>query len=101
MSHDFDEDRHLCPDGSCIGVLGADGRCKVCGRAGVKGDAPYREMPVDGEPDEPDDVLADEPGDEDEQDEPGDDDRRLCPDGSCIGVVGDDGRCRVCGKSAS
>jgi len=26
--------------------------------------------------------------------------RRLCPDGSCIGVVGDDGRCRVCGRDA-
>ena len=26
--------------------------------------------------------------------------RRLCPDGACIGVIGDDGRCRVCGRSA-
>src|SRR3990170_3139005 len=26
--------RRLCPDGSCIGVIGADGRCKVCGKAG-------------------------------------------------------------------
>ena len=28
----FDENRQLCPDGNCIGVLDADGRCKVCGR---------------------------------------------------------------------
>lgn len=27
-----DENRELCPDGNCIGVLDADGRCKVCGR---------------------------------------------------------------------
>jgi hypothetical protein len=26
--------------------------------------------------------------------------RRLCPDGVCVGLVGDDGRCRVCGQSA-
>ncbi|HEY0484240.1 MAG TPA: hypothetical protein VGD37_42265, partial [Kofleriaceae bacterium] len=24
--------RQLCSDGSCIGVIGSDGRCKVCGR---------------------------------------------------------------------
>lgn len=27
---DFD-DRRLCPDGACIGVIGPDGRCKECG----------------------------------------------------------------------
>ena len=26
------EDRKLCPDGACIGVIGADGRCGECGR---------------------------------------------------------------------
>ena len=26
--------------------------------------------------------------------------RRLCPDGACIGVIGDDGRCRECGRTA-
>jgi hypothetical protein len=26
--------------------------------------------------------------------------RRLCPDGACIGVLGDDGRCKVCGQLA-
>src|SRR5512142_3159570 len=25
------EHRILCPDGACIGVIGPDGRCKVCG----------------------------------------------------------------------
>jgi hypothetical protein len=24
--------------------------------------------------------------------------RRLCPDGACVGVIGSDGACRVCGK---
>jgi hypothetical protein len=27
------DDRALCPDGACIGVIGADGRCTVCGTA--------------------------------------------------------------------
>jgi hypothetical protein len=25
-------DRQLCSDGNCIGVIGADGRCKECGK---------------------------------------------------------------------
>ena len=27
------EDRVLRSDGNCIGVIGADGKCKVCGKA--------------------------------------------------------------------
>ena len=27
------DQRQLCPDGSCIGVIGPEGICKVCGRA--------------------------------------------------------------------
>lgn len=27
--------------------------------------------------------------------------RALCPDGACVGVIGDDGRCRVCGGSGT
>ena len=26
------ENRELCSDGNCIGVIGADGRCKECGK---------------------------------------------------------------------
>lgn len=26
------DNRRLCSDGSCIGVIGPDGRCKECGR---------------------------------------------------------------------
>ncbi|MEJ2365850.1 MAG: zinc ribbon domain-containing protein [Deltaproteobacteria bacterium] len=36
---DFDS-RKLCSDGTCIGVIGADGRCKECGK------------PYTGEPEE-------------------------------------------------
>ena len=27
------DDRELCPDGACTGLIGPDGRCKVCGRS--------------------------------------------------------------------
>lgn len=99
MTQDFDEDRHLCPDGTCIGVLDADGRCKVCGRLGVKADVPYRDAFYDQ--DDGGDVGGETPEAEADHDAADDDDRRLCPDGSCIGLLGDDGRCKVCGKSAS
>jgi len=26
------DNRLLCSDGSCIGIIGADGRCKECGK---------------------------------------------------------------------
>jgi len=28
-----DDDRRLCPDGACIGVLNSQGICKVCGKS--------------------------------------------------------------------
>lgn len=27
------ENRRLCPDGNCIGILGPDGRCVICGKS--------------------------------------------------------------------
>jgi len=26
------ENRRLCPDGNCIGILDADGNCVICGK---------------------------------------------------------------------
>jgi hypothetical protein len=105
--------RSLCPDGSCIGLLGPDGRCKECGLVGesvytdprLRGlktpaieDAPdAQEAPL--APDAP--ILApaedgDAEGDEDEgAGEFGN--RRLCPDGACIGIIGPAGTCNECG----
>jgi hypothetical protein len=28
----FQAGRRLCPDGACLGVIGADGKCSECGR---------------------------------------------------------------------
>ncbi len=98
--------RQLCPDGACIGVIGSDGTCNVCGRAAPGYDGAYRSGP--SEP-----IEEEEDADEDEQVEALVDKaeeavhdaewtgRKLCPDGACTGVIGDDGMCKVCGRSAA
>jgi hypothetical protein len=101
------EERTLCSDESCIGIIGADGRCNECGK-------PHTGDPVveDEDPDEdptlvPDKLLdkidADEMDGDLDMDDPeeGDShwaDRILCRDDNCIGIIGPDGRCKECGK---
>ena len=94
------ENRILCSDEACIGVIGPDGRCKECGRpyegefTPVAGDADF--IAID---DEATDVDEDYP--ETETEDGGDIDwenRILCSDEACIGVIGPDGRCKECGK---
>jgi hypothetical protein len=89
---DFDS-RALCPDGACTGVIGADGRCKTCGR-NADGEVKPGE-PLHFKSDEPD--FKAERGDHVFDDE----ERELCPDGACIGVLDSSGKCKVCGKSRS
>jgi hypothetical protein len=113
--------RRLCPDGACIGVVGDDGRCRVCGRANDGTVATpahtYADAGADADP------IGDG-DDEHERDAAANDldlaggdggtryglaaagagagfrpDRRLCDDGSCIGVIGADGVCSVCGRA--
>jgi hypothetical protein len=106
----FDPHRRLCPDGTCVGVISEDGRCRVCGRSASGGG---------GEPPPPTGGFAPPAFDDDDDDadedagadagEPRaaagaaggfDPQRKLCPDGDCIGVIGADGICNVCGKKA-
>lgn len=89
------ENRTLCIDESCIGVVGPDGRCKECGKPLDSGQ--QEEIPA--EQDMPD--ADTEPWDDDETESQEDTDwenRTLCVDESCIGVIGPDGRCKECGK---
>ena len=94
------ENRRLCSDGNCIGVIGPDGRCKECGRS-------EEGRPEAAEPLEPRPAVeaeAERPAGGPEPPEPSVDDwdnRRLCSDGNCIGVIGSDGRCKECGKPAA
>lgn len=99
------ENRVLCSDESCIGVIGPDGRCKECGKT-YEGELPEAASPVDETVAE---AASDEPVVEEAirqpetpLSDPADDGdwekRTLCSDGNCIGVIGADGRCKECGK---
>jgi hypothetical protein len=96
--------RELCPDGTCVGVIGPDGTCKLCGRAAQNwGDERKRGLiePAQAAPDDDDDDDAAHGTVDASTQPPGWSARALCPDGSCIGVIGPDGTCKVCGKLAS
>lgn len=106
------ENRVLCPDGNCIGVIGPDGRCTECGlvydASQPSEDAavePEESVPEEArEPVHDDSPVNDEGASETmvEEDEFIHDsdwaDRTLCSDGNCIGVIGPDGCCKECGK---
>lgn len=89
------ENRTLCPDGNCIGVIGSNGRCGECGKeCGMPSGNPSEgaqtktetvNTPIYGSTQDP-------------ESDPDWENRKLCPDGNCIGVVGPDGRCGECGK---
>ena len=112
------DNRILCSDGNCIGIIGADGCCKECGKkyeGELSGPAPS-----DLDEQTPSDLDEQAPSDLDEQIEtevedpssavdetehtpsgPPDEEwenRVLCSDGNCIGVIGSDGKCKECGK---
>jgi hypothetical protein len=97
------DNRILCSDGNCIGVIGPDGRCKECGKLY---EDPRPETTVAGEEQGPvEDVEEETPAEAVEkntvEESPADDEwenRRLCRDGNCIGVIGPDGKCKECGK---
>jgi hypothetical protein len=109
---DFDwENRVLCSDGNCIGIIGPDGNCKECGKP-FEGKLPWQVEPgqtgpgsddaYDSDiPDEAQEAVDEDDTDTDDeksQDDSDWEDRKLCSDGNCIGVIGPDGRCKECGK---
>jgi hypothetical protein len=94
------DNRRLCSDGNCIGVIGSDGRCKECGKRDSEnaGDVPpaatlAAPAAAPGTRFEAT-VVAGKADDDWES-------RRLCGDGNCIGVIGPDGRCKECGRPYS
>ncbi|HDQ04046.1 MAG TPA: hypothetical protein ENN23_05675 [Deltaproteobacteria bacterium] len=86
------EKRTLCSDESCIGVIGADGRCKECGKV-YAGKLPEGHSTPNSKPAAaPEKVQPQKESDDDW------DNRVLCSDEACIGVIGADGKCKECGK---
>jgi len=97
------ENRTLCIDESCIGVIGRDGRCKECGKTYEGFTPPPTESAADDTETSQDEEVssADETATSDTAETHFDDsweNRTLCSDESCIGVIGADGRCKECGK---
>jgi len=95
----FDPRRRLCPDGNCIGIVGSDGKCTVCGTSDLGGPGPVQHDSQSIGP-APEDKIASTESTLPGEDSDFDPNRRLCSDESCIGVVGDDDRCKLCGKPA-
>ncbi|MBW2369819.1 MAG: hypothetical protein JRH15_18260 [Deltaproteobacteria bacterium] len=93
------ENRTLCQNESCIGVIGPDGRCKECGLA-LNGTLPDNAESADFDTvtDETPESSLDEPNDLESSSDSDWGDRQLCSDGNCIGVIGSDGLCKECGK---
>ena len=89
------ENRTLCSDKSCIGIIGPNGKCRECGKV-YEGELPaghgsssIKTVTIE----EPKPVPPDETVSDDDWDK-----RVLCSDESCIGTIGPDGRCKECGK---
>ena len=118
--HDGDDERNmdidwdnrvLCSDESCIGTIGSDGCCRECGQRyegalpsgfnhGETDENAGLSSSTDDEAQDADDHFAEA---ETQGQEEGDADdewarRTLCRDESCIGVIGEDGCCKECGK---
>jgi len=100
------DDRRLCPDGTCVGLIGGDGRCRVCGLradAATPGDRSTDELLAGAAADGDEAAASGAPAEWNgptESDGSFRSDRRLCDDGSCVGVVDPSGACAVCGRRA-
>lgn len=114
--NDWDQ-RELCSDGACVGVLDDHGVCKTCGTKAPgwqprAADAPAvdaddAETAASAETDAPAEPAApasspaatSAPSMFEIDGDP--DDRKLCPNGACVGLIGDDNTCKVCGAEAA
>lgn len=101
----FNPGRRLCPDGACLGVI-SEGRCALCGAAAEGGEsgvgAATNGSPTPSAEQSYDDPLAPDLLDSLEGGvaavAPFDPTRRLCSDDACIGIIGRDDCCSLCGK---
>lgn len=99
------DERIPCSDGSCTGVLDPLGICGTCGRVhevpespGVAQDDEDAQLVVESS-DAQDEVVSrtmeEKSGEEHEVLE-----RVPCPDDTCVGIIGADGRCGTCGRAS-
>ena len=104
MSEEFNlEERVLCEDDACIGLVGPDGKCKVCGQEYQGTESLPSEDGATVDPADEAVAAVEETVDEGEdissETETWDSDERvLCSDDTCIGIIGPDGTCGTCGR---
>ncbi|MFH1434939.1 MAG: hypothetical protein ABIJ56_04390 [Pseudomonadota bacterium] len=104
------EDRECCPDDLCTGIMGEGGRCGICGRM-REGPPPVKKASSESEPfggfsreereeeDAEDEDVSADPDDPAEEGAAFDPDERVpCADGLCTGIIGENGRCGMCGR---
>lgn len=100
----FIKNRVLCSDETCIGLVDSDGLCKVCGKI-YEGDEDLPSAESGFSEIEATDQSLNEDGSRFEQapleDEtaPDPNERICCPDETCVGIIGPDGRCGTCQKT--
>ena len=109
------EQRFLCVDDLCIGLVGSDSCCRICHRLNPEAKAYAAAHPaapalvataehqVEAQPDSASPLMPDLSANHESSIEPSDDfaERVLCSNEACIGVIGSDGCCRECGKPAN
>ena len=111
------EQRFLCVDDLCIGLVGSDSCCRICHRLNPEAKAYAAAHPaapalalvttsehqIEAQPDSVSPLVPDLSANSDASSEDGDDfaERVLCSDATCIGVINSDGHCRDCGKPAA
>ena len=109
------EQRFLCVDDLCIGLVGSDSCCRICHRLNPEAKAYAAAHPaapvlvataehqVEAQPDSASPLMPDLSANNESSSEPSDDfaERVLCSDEACIGVINSDGHCRECGKPAT
>jgi|GEM_PF-1525047 len=101
----FDLDaRILCPDGACIGLVGTDGRCRECQTLWpelVDAVPPSAENDAKNDSDAVKNAVNNDSdafvttGNDSESFDP--EARELCPDDTCVGIIGPSGVCGTCG----
>jgi hypothetical protein len=110
MTDESLDDRVPCSDDMCVGIIGENGRCGICGKPGTPPPRLHPEHPHDdlhqtstapappSEAEEPGEDAEDDDEDEDEE-TTGDDERVPCLDDMCVGILSTERKCGTCGKT--
>ncbi len=86
-------ERVPCPDESCLGTLGENGLCRLCGT----GPGMYMATEPSSIASEDEPEGSRQPQLQEDEEPPQEEERICCSDESCVGTVDEQGYCRICG----